>query len=145
MQSLSFKPFCFSLDRENFTGEFSTREEAKTAGLNAAAGSSAAVDAVYVAKRQPINPQADHHADRVVADMVERMRIKNREENFLEEVTEQQLADLDASLEHAIVQWLGRHQLGPAPRLISLSEYPVTNPKGHGPSRNDEVVLMGKA
>jgi len=134
----AFSPFCFSLDRENFSGEFATREQARDAGLAAALLSNSVVDAVYVAKRQPVDPQGDHHADRIVADMRERMRIKFAQENFLDDVNEQQLADLDAAVEYAIAHWLNRHQLGPAPRLVSLSEYPVTHPNHLSPARLDK-------
>jgi len=126
-----YKPFCFSLDRENFQGEFATREHARDAGYAAAAAAPSAVEAIFVAKRQPINPQADHHAETVVADMQNRMRIKFGEETYLTAANEHQLADLDAAIEYAVVEWLARHRLTPEPKWVSLSEYPVSNPHEH--------------
>lgn len=138
-----FKPFAFSFDRETFRGEFATREEAALAGQAEALKYIAVVEAVYVAKRVPCNPQADMHADDVVKSMKRRMLAKAGDSTYLAAANEHVVADLDASLEHAIVDWLKRHELQPPDKFSSISEHPLPSVHAHGPSLDDEVGLMG--
>lgn len=138
-----FKPFAFSFDRETFRGEFATREEAAEAGQAEALKQMSVVEAVYVGKRVPTNPQADMHADDVVKSMKRRMLSKTGDAGYLAGANEHILADLDAGIEHAIVDWLRRHQLQPADKFSSISEHPLPQVHAHGPSKDDEVGMMG--
>lgn len=137
------KPFAYSFDRENFRGEFATREQAVEAGLRAATQRSAMFEAVFVGKRSPIDPQADHHAEDVVRSMRRRMQAKTGDVSYLAGANEQNLADLDASLARAIVAWLERHGLSPATRVSSISEHPLPAVRAHGPVSDDEVHQIG--
>jgi hypothetical protein len=138
-----FKPFCVSLDRESFVGAYDTREQAVAAGFELARSSAGLVDSIYVGKRQPTPAQADGHAESVVDAMRDRMRASNGPDDYLDRVNEHQLADLDASIEHAIVDWLSRHQLTPASRVVSISEHPVPAVAAHARGQRDEVCLIG--
>lgn len=138
-----FKPFAYSFDRETFRGEFATREEAAIAGQAEALKFMAVVEAVYVGKRVPTNPQADMHADDVVRAMKRRMLTKTGDASYLAAANEHVVADLDASLEHAIIDWLKRHQLQPADKFGSISEHPLPAVHAHGPSKDDEVGMIG--
>ena len=138
-----FKPFAFSFDRETFRGEFATREEAAVAGQAEALNLMSIVEAVFVAKRVPTNPQADGHGDDVVKSMRRRMHVKRGDAGYLAAANEHVVADLDAGIEHAIVDWLKRHELMPADKFSSISEHPLPSVNAHGPSGNDEVGMMG--
>jgi hypothetical protein len=138
-----FKPYAYSFDRETFRGEFATRESAAEAGLKAAIDHPATIGAVYVGKRVPVDPQADQHAEDVARTMRRRMQSKTGTSGYLVEANEHVMADLDASLEHAIVEWLKRHDLMPAPQIASISEHPLPAVKAHAPSRVFEVGPMG--
>jgi hypothetical protein len=136
--------FAYSFDRETFQGDFATREQAVVAGFKAAEELGAAVDAVYVGKKQAVNPLADHHAEDVVRGMRRRMLEKTGEANYLAAANEHVLADLDASIEASIVDWLTRHQLTPAPKLTALSEHPLPMVSASAAeSRRDEMKLLG--
>lgn len=138
-----FKPFAFSFDRESFRGEFATREEAAEAGQAQALKMMSAVEAVYVGKRVPTNPMADLHGDDVVKSMRRRMLTKTGDASYLAAANEHVVADLDASLEHAIIDWLKRNDLTPAAKISSISEHPLPAVHAHAPSSSDEVQMMG--
>lgn len=136
--------FAYSFDRETFHGDFATRELAVQVGFKAAEELGGAVEAIYVGKKQPVDPMADHHAETVVRAMRRRMLEKTGEANYLATANEHLLADLDAAIEAAVVDWLTRHNLKPAPKLAALSEHPLpTVPASHAESRRDEVKLLG--
>jgi hypothetical protein len=138
------KLFSYSFDRESFQGEFDTREQAVEAGIKAAEKMSGMIEAVYVGKRRPVDAQADLHAEAVVEAMRVRMESRAGDSTYLAQVNEHVLADLDASLEHAIVEWLARHGLAPAPRFTGISEHPLPLVAIHAPSGpGDEVSFIG--
>jgi hypothetical protein len=138
-----FKPFAFSFDRETFRGEFSTREQAVDAGLAAATQMPAGVEAVYVGKRQPVDPVAEGHAEDLIAAMRQRMADRTGDYGYLRGVNEHVAADLDAAVEHTIVAWLRHHNLAPADRFVSISEHTTPLVKGHAPSATNEVTQFG--
>lgn len=144
MSELGVKPYGYSFDRERFNGAFATREQAVEAGLHAAEARSGVVEAVFVGKRVPLNPQADHHADDVARSMRRRMAATTGDGAYLTGANEHVLADLDAALERTIVDWLGRHGLTPAARVLSISEHPLPTARAHAPSRDDEVQFLGQ-
>lgn len=143
MSTIGVKPYGYSFDRARFTGEFATREQAVEAGLSAARERGRNVEAVFVGKRVPVDPQADHHADDVARSMRQRMQAKAGDADYLAGANEHVLADLDASLARTIVAWLDRQKLSPAARVTSISEHAIPSVRAHAPSRNDEVQLIG--
>ena len=137
------KPYAYSFDRETFQGAFATREQAADAGLRAAQQQMNNVPSVFVGKRVAIDPQADGHADAIARSMRQRMLASSGDAGYLAAANEHVLADLDAQLAATIVGWLTRHELVPAAKVKSISEYPLPTVHAHGPSRDDEVQLMG--
>lgn len=137
------KPYGYSFDREQILGEFATREQALEAGLRAAEHKGGLVEAVFVGKRVPVDPQADHHADDVVRSMKRRMLSKAGDATYLLAANEHLLADLDAALAKTIVEWLDRNGLAPAAKVASISEHPIPTVRGHAPDRRSEVQLIG--
>jgi hypothetical protein len=138
------KLFSYSFDRETFQGEFDTREQAVDAGIKAAEQLSGSIEAVFVGKRRPVDAQADRHADAVVDAMRTRMESRSGDSSYLAGVNEHILADLDASIEHAIVDWLARHRLAPAARFTAVSEHPMPLVAVHAPNTpGDEVSFIG--
>lgn len=138
-----FKQYAFSFDRESFQGEFATREQAAEAGLRAAVANLNNVAAVYVGKRVPTDPQADGHAEQIAKSMRQRLTARAGDAAYLPAADEHALADLDAEVAKTIVEWLKRHELMPPARVKSLSEHALPVVHVHGPSRSDEVQLMG--
>ncbi len=137
------KPFGYSFDRESFRGEFATREEAVEQGLRAADAHPTPIEAVFVGKRVPTNPQADGHADDVARAMRQRMRDKTGDTSYLAFANEHILADLDAAIEHTVIAWLRHHRLAPADKIMSITEHAVPLVHGHAPSENNEVSQFG--
>jgi hypothetical protein len=134
--------YAFSVDRESFRGEYSTRELAVAAGLDAAR-ELPSVEAIYVGKKTPVDTQTDDHAETVVKSMRRRMLEEAGDANWLGRANEHVLADLDAALEHAIVDWLRRHQLTPADKITAISEHPIPTVAAHAPDRNTEPSMIG--
>ena len=141
--SVQLKPYAYSVDRETFRGDFATREQALEAGLRSTAARSGMVAAVFVGRRVPVDPQADHHAEEIVRSMKRRMLSKTGDASYLAGANEHVLADLDAALARTIVGWLTKHDLAPAARVSSISEHPLPAVRAHAPGRHDEVQMIG--
>ena len=139
------KPFAFSFDRESgFRGAFATREAAVEAGQEAARERSTPIDAIYVGKRVPVDPQADGHAECIVKAMRERMLGKCGVTDYLSKANEHLMADLDAQLAATIAVWLRRHAMLPAARISSISEHPLPMAREHPIDRSGrELSLIG--
>ncbi|MFT3785104.1 MAG: hypothetical protein QM770_02925 [Tepidisphaeraceae bacterium] len=136
--------YAFSFDREQFRGDFDTRELALAAAYEAARELGGAVEAIYVGKRVPVPAQTDDHAESVVRAMRRRMLEKTGDANYLATVNEHVMADLDAAIELAIVDWQKRHQLQPASRVQAISEHPLPTVKEHAPvAPRSETRLIG--
>lgn len=138
-----FNEYAFSFDRETFEGKFATREQAVEAGLKAAQARTDVIAAVFVGKRVAPDPQAEGHAEDVARSMRRRMLARTGDATYLAGANEHTLADLDATLAKCIVEWLRRHDLKPAAKFLAISEHPLPTVHAHGPSRSDEVQLMG--
>jgi len=133
--------YAFSFDRETFKGAYNSRKEALTAALEAAKRvETDPPGSVYIACRAPLDPHASGHAE----VLVDRMRQAVRDDvvdaetadAFLNYVSDQELADLDDSIERAIRAWLAKHELlVPSGRLSAISEHPV--PVVAGVARGD--------
>lgn len=143
MSDIGSKPYGYSFDRERFVGEFATREQAVDAGLRAAQARNVNVDAVFVGKRVPLDPQADHHADDVARSMRRRMQARTGDSGYLAGANEHVLADLDSAITKTICEWLKRHDLVPAARVASISEHAIPAVRAHAPDRSNEVQLIG--
>jgi hypothetical protein len=121
--------FAYSFDRESFRGNFNTRQQAIDAGLTAAQDLGNPPEAIYVGARQAIDPGSSDHAETIIEKMRRRTfeRYGDKSADFLAHVNEQQLADLDHSVQQTIATWLVQQNLTPAfERIGSVTEHPVT-------------------
>jgi hypothetical protein len=141
--------YAYSLDRETFSGIFSSRREAYEAGCIAAERLHSQVTEIYVGHRVAGDPQADLHAWEVIKSMRERARAAAGDEAnpYLKNVTAEQAKDLDGALEAAILRWLANYKLGPSfHRIEAVSEHPLpTVSQVCSNGQDDEVYDLGTA
>ena len=146
--------YVYSFDRETFTGSFPTRDAAYQAAVAKASGMENTPTEIFVGERIQADPQAAGHARAVFKEMIRRSRASagagEQAYSYLRNVTEQEEADLDASIERTITEWLTRHERLPTSfRVKGISEYPVPlmtggEPMVHSPS-NGEVHDLGES
>lgn len=121
--------FLYSLDRETWTGAFPNRQAAVAEGIRAARHHPDSISTVYVGQKVVPSPRAYGHARQVIDTMRRRVREDNGDmaDDFLSDLTEQQVMNLDGVLEQAIVSWLERHELlSPSfYNVEAISEHPV--------------------
>jgi hypothetical protein len=142
--------YAYSLDRESYTGVFTTREEAFRAGCQAADRLHSNQNEIYVGQRVVGDPQADLHAWEIIKSMKQRARGAAGDQSaaYLANVTAEQARDLDGALESTILRWLAAHKLGPTfQRIESVSEHsmPCVTYAGFGQSEDDEVHEIGES
>lgn len=119
--------FAFSFDRVSFKGRFDTRLEALRAAEQALQQSDDTIaEAIYIARREGIDPQTTGHADAVLADMRRRMAAADGDPNWLRFINDQQHAELDEALRDTIERWLAKHNLLPGgEKFEHISEHPL--------------------
>jgi hypothetical protein len=141
--------YAFSLDRESFTGIFSSRREAYDAGRAAADRLHSQVTEIYVGQRVAGDPQADLHAWEIIKSMRERARAAAGDQaaGYLKNVTADQAKDLDGALEAVISRWLTNYKIGPSFfRIEAVSEHPLpTVSQVYSNGQDDEVYDLGPA
>ena len=143
--------YAYSLDRESFTGIYSSRQEAFEAGCEAADRLHTQLTEVYVGQRVAGDPQANLHAWEVIKSMRERAReaAGDDADTYLAGVTEEQARDLDGALETTIQRWLSNYKVGPTFfRIEAISEHPLPSVAhatfGNGDSER-EVSEIGES
>src|SRR5687768_7696204 len=96
--------YAYSLDRESFTGIYSTRQEAVAAGCAAAESLHTQVTEIYVGQRVGGDAQTNLHGWEVIKSMRQRARAAAGDEaaSYLANITEDQVRDLDGALEATI-------------------------------------------
>jgi len=120
--------YSYSLDRQVWTGRFSSRKEAAEAAIARAVNEATPPETVYVGQRIEPDLRAYGHARGVIDTMRRRVREDNGDvaDGFFRGVTEQQVADLDRAMEATIVDWLVRSKLEPTwVRIEAVGEYPL--------------------
>jgi hypothetical protein len=141
--------YAFSLDRETFSGVFSTRDEAFQAGVTAADRLNAQVTEIYVGQRVAGDAQANLHSWEIIKCMRDRARqIAGDDANdFLAHVTEQQANDLDGAIEAVVTRWLNNYKLAPTFfRIEAISEHPMpTVTHATFGQQDDEVTDLGES
>src|SRR5437016_9028647 len=136
--------YAYSVDRETFTGVFSTREEAFRAGCYAAERLHANLTEIFVGQRVAGDAQADLHAFELIKSMRDRARAASGDDaaGYLTHVTAEQAKDLDGAIESTLQRWLANYKLGPAFfRIEAVSEHPVPTHThaGFGQKTDDEA------
>jgi hypothetical protein len=140
--------YCYSFDRETFTGSYNSRKDAFKAALVSAAESDSSFTSVYIGERVAGDPQASGHAAPVVEAMMERARTTAGDDayRYLAVVTQQQLNDLDGAIEQVILRWQQLHQLKPTFfKIAAVSEHPLpaAGRIASSEGESDEVSEMG--
>lgn len=139
--------FAYSFDRDTYTGQFSTRQQALDAALVALRDRSDLPEGIFVAQWIEPDAQAGEHAEQVIECMRDRWRASPEQGEYLEHVTDQQIADLDFEIDRTIRAWLTKHGLTPRPSKVrAVSEHPVPNVHHvEVPAHERETSLMGEA
>lgn len=122
--------YAYSFDRETFTGQFATRSEALNEGIAKARQLSDPPSEIYVALKISGDPQAVGHAQSVLQKMFDRARAaSDNAARYLQDVSEQSEAELDAMLEQTILAWLKKHDRMPSFYTVeAISEHPLPTP-----------------
>lgn len=139
--------FAYSFDRDTYTGQYPTRQKALDAALIALRDRSDLPEGIFIGQWVEPDPKASYHAEDVIECMRDRWRASPEQGDFLDRVTDQQLADLDAELDRTIRTWLTKHGLTPQPTKVrAVSEHPVPNVHHiEVPAHERETSLMGEA
>lgn len=143
--------FVYSLDRETWTGAFPTRNAAVTDAIRAARQHPDSIATVFVGQKVVPSPRAYGHARQIIECMRRRVREDNGDmaDDFLRDVTEQQIMNLDSAVEQAIVGWLERNELVPQSffHVEAISEHPVpiATFQVRSPVDDREVTELGES
>ncbi len=139
--------FAYSFDRDNYHGNYPTRQAALDAALKALRSRSDVPEGIFVGQWIQPDPQSTGHADSVLEAMRDRWHASSESGDYLASVNEHQAADLDAALDTCIREWLTKNALLPAAtRLRAISEHPVPNVHHVPvPAHERETSLMGEA
>jgi hypothetical protein len=121
--------FAYSLNGENYTGAFATREQALDAALTAARDPlKLEPQTVFVARRVEADPHAAGHARSVLREMAWQAHddVGASAANYLQQLRQDQLDELDGAIETVLYEWLRKHELLPTYfKAEGISEHPV--------------------
>ena len=144
--------FAYSLNGENYTGDFGSREEALAAALDAARDplNLAQPQSVFVGRRVEADAHTAGHARTVLRAMAWQAHddIGSPASNYLNQLSDGQVAELDTAIERALTEWLRHHDLMPKHfKVEGISEHPVPMPPGVNGRAPDtgEVHQVGEA
>jgi hypothetical protein len=123
--------YAYSLNGEHFSGNYSTRDEALTAAIDAARRAENSPTSVYVGRRVPADPKATGHARAILSNMAARAREEfgDAGSSYLTKLSKHQIENLDKSLELVILGWLEHNELIPTfSKVEAIGEYSVPRP-----------------
>ena len=119
--------YAFSLNGENWTGAFATRDEALANAIQKCSGAADPPGTVFVGEML---------GDEAFTDHLGRAMVKELGARNLREVTPSQLAELDAVLKMTVLAWLQKHRLtAQGLKIEAISEH-LTPVPHRGLSRN---------
>jgi hypothetical protein len=123
--------YAFSLNGENWSGAFDTRDAALRAAIQKCSGAVDPPGTVYVAEIAA----GEAYADRLGAVAVKEMRSRARSRGveglarWLRDLSATQLVELDAQIERTIVAWLAKNDVMPqSSKVGAISEHSVPLP-----------------
>ena len=120
--------YVYSLNGEDYGGDYQNRAAAESAALAAANRATDPPPSVFVGRAVEADPGANGHARALLARMGHRHGGSAR----LSRVSAGQIEELDAGLEVAVLAWMDKHQLMPNFfHVEAISEIPVpsANPR----------------
>jgi hypothetical protein len=145
--------YAYSLNGENYTGTFASREEALSAALDAAGDplNLNPPQTVFVGRRVEADPHASGHARTVLREMAWQAHdeVGAPAAKYLNKVGENEIQELDGAIEQVLYDWLRKHELLPTYfRVEGISEHPVplapASANGDGATSGDEVHQVGQ-
>jgi hypothetical protein len=115
--------YSFSLNGENWSGAFDTRESALAAAMQKCDGASDPPGTVFVGEIQGGDVFADHLGKILIDEM--RARSNGAEGGgHLRKIHPEQLDELDAQIERVVVGWLQKHRIMPPSfKVEAISEH----------------------
>lgn len=145
--------YAFSLNGENWSGAFDTRDAALGAAIQKCSGAADPPGTVFVAEIVAGEAFADRLASVLIKEMRTRARSRGVEgaARWLRELSAAQLTELDGQIERTLVGWLQKNQLMPQSfKVEAISEHstPVPHRGLARPSNNGngkEVQDLGLA
>ena len=122
--------YAYSLNGENYTGAFESREQALATALQSARDPSNVnpPQTVFVARRVEADPHAAGHAKTVLREMAWQAHdeVGAPAAGYLNHLQPEQLNELDRSIESVLYEWLRKHDLLPKFfKVEGISEHPV--------------------
>lgn len=122
--------FVHSFDRESFSGLAETRQDALQEALAKLPDLDTSPDTIYIGKRVLLDPGSSGLAELVLGAMRRRVReesgLESAGNDYLRNVNEHQLAELDDQIDRVIQSWLNKHGLSPtSSKVVAISEHPV--------------------
>src|SRR5438105_3160930 len=141
--------YAFSLNGENWSGAFDTRDGALNAAIQKCSGAADPPGTVYVAEIVAGEAFADRLGGIVLREMRTRARTRGVDgaARWLRDLSAAQISELDAQLERTIVGWLQKNQLMPQSfKVEAMSEHSTPVPhRGLGRLSNNgkEVHDLG--
>lgn len=112
--------YAFSLNGENWSGAFESRETALAAAVQKCSGASDPPGTVFVAERVDGELGADQLGKTIVAEL----RSRSGDDHFLQTISDSQLAELDSQIERVVVGWLQENRLMPQTlKVEAISEH----------------------
>jgi hypothetical protein len=138
------KRFAYSLNGNDWAGDFATRKEARLAAMEAAREQAELPATVYVGVVIPADPQITGHARDLINRINARAEAAGTGE-YLNALKVDQVEDLNKELTAVLMGWLNRHKLQPTSfNVNAISEYPVPLPPTVKSTPNDEVADIGQ-
>ena len=122
--------YAYSLNGENYTGAYDSREQALATALQAARDPSNVnpPQTVFVARRVEADPHAAGHAKSVLREMAWQAHdeVGAPAANYLQQLPQDQIDELDGAIESVLYEWLRKHELLPTYfKAEGISEHPV--------------------
>ncbi|MDB5322740.1 MAG: hypothetical protein JWN40_4371 [Phycisphaerales bacterium] len=121
--------YAYSLNGENYTGTFATREQALDAALaDARDPLKLEPQSVFIARRVEADPHAAGHARTVLREMAWQAHdeVGAPAANYLQQLRQEQINELDGAIETVLYDWLRKHELLPTFfKAEGISEHPV--------------------
>lgn len=142
--------YAYSLNGENYTGAFTTRDQALEAALaDARDPLKLEPQTVFVARRVEADPHAAGHARSVLREMAWQAHdeVGAPAANYLNQLKPEQIEELDSAIEQVLYGWLRKHDLLPAFfKVEGISEHPVPPlPSRNGKPSDREVHQVGES
>jgi hypothetical protein len=144
--------FAYSLNGENYSGAFASRDLALAAALQAAQDpmNMAPPQTIYVARRVEADPHAAGHAKTILREMAWQAHdeVGAPAATYLNHLPDEAIRELDLALEQVLYDWLRKHQVLPTYfKVEGISEHPVPQGPSLGMKSNEprEVNQVGQA